>query len=339
MSDTRQDAAASVPTIDARRAAADARRRRVLGVGGGVATFVALVAVVIGSGFVIDAAAPGPDEVVREYLEAIAAGDATAANRLAPPGASPYGAMLSDDALAAADERISSIAVDPAVVARGSDRAEVTGSYELGGIRHPFSIDVNRHGWFGTDRSFGSRWSIADPLLAAVTVAAGTGTTLTIGTAAVTALGASVTLPLYPARYTLVDAGTELVAVEPLVLDAGAATATDAGTAARSATRNLLPALEAAVAERLAFCTTVTAPSTPACPFHAPVAGRVTWRLTTDPTVAIASLPTPDGTPGTVTIANGTAEFSVDGTTFSPVAVQATWSFTIVGDTVAVTPS
>ncbi|KAB1660256.1 hypothetical protein F8O01_02685 [Pseudoclavibacter chungangensis] len=339
MSDTMQELEASVRMSDAERAVVRTRRRRrLVRVGGGVAALVVFVAAVIGSGLVIDAAAPGPDEVVQEYLDAIAAGDATSANRLAPPGASPYGTMLSDDVLSSADERISSIVVDPADGAPGADRVDVTGSYELGGIRHPFSIGVDRLGWFGSDRSFGSHWSITEPLIASVSVTADAGTTLSIGTTSVSALRDSVTLPLYPARYSLLDTGSSLVAVDPLVLDAGAAGAVDAGSGARTATPELAPALEAAVAERIAFCTTVTDPSTPACPFQAPVTGNVTWRLAADPTVTITSLPTPDGTPGGVTLSGGTAEFSVDGTTFTPVPVQASWTFTITGDTVAVTP-
>lgn len=324
--------------LDERSLARARRRRRAVRVGVVGAVIVGVVAAVVGAGLVVDAAAPGPDEVVQEYLEAIAAGDASTANALAPPPTSVYDALLGDDALRTADERIAGITVQPTAITPGADSVEVQGTYTLGGALYPFVIGVDRVGLFGSDRTFGSRWRIGTPLIATVGLDAAAGATLTVGSATVTALRASVSLPLYPARYTISESGTDLVGVAPVQVDAGAAGELRVARGAETATPALVAALEAAVEERIVFCETVVDPATPACPFAAPVTSRVIWLVPASPEVTVTSLPTADGAPGRVSISNATAEYSTDGTTSTPVPMQAEWTFTIVGDRVALTP-
>lgn len=113
---------------------------------------------------------PDPTDVVTEYLEAIAAGDAATATQLDATGLNDVDrewadldTLRTDDVLAGA-ERITDVVVDPETT--GDDTAkQVSFSYELAGQQERSAIDVV---W---DED-AQKWQLADSLASPLTVLA-----------------------------------------------------------------------------------------------------------------------------------------------------------------------
>ena len=112
---------------------------------------------------------PDPTEVVVEYLEAIAAGDATTARELDATGIDDVDRRWADldtlrtDAVLAGAQRIENVTVDPdtatSVAAAGDpqDARQVTFTYELAGQQVSSALDVT---WNAED----DEWQLADSL-------------------------------------------------------------------------------------------------------------------------------------------------------------------------------
>jgi len=112
---------------------------------------------------------PDPTEVVTEYLEAIASGDATTARKLDATGIDDADRRWADletlrtDAVLAGAQRIENVTVDPdttrSVAAAGDpqDARQVTFTYELAGQQVSSALDVT---WNAED----DEWQLADSL-------------------------------------------------------------------------------------------------------------------------------------------------------------------------------
>lgn len=137
--------------------------RKVALIAGGCA-----VALLVASAIVIGQVngSRGPARAVREYVDLIARGDATAANALVDPG--PGRAFLSDEVLASASQRISVTEVygHDSTVEPG-ETAEATVRYELAGRSYAADLRVKRE-----PNSFGGleQWRVIDPLVVPVVV-------------------------------------------------------------------------------------------------------------------------------------------------------------------------
>lgn len=133
----------------------------------------------------------GPDDVVREYLEAIASGDAEAANALADPGIDePSEApLLTNAALATAVERPSDIVVEPDFenvdygepIGVGSV-VEVDASYLLGGARTDVTLEVERGADVAGFPFAEEQWTLRSGIVGRATIASTTDVDVTVST-------------------------------------------------------------------------------------------------------------------------------------------------------------
>ncbi|SDI61388.1 hypothetical protein SAMN05192558_106280 [Actinokineospora alba] len=122
-----------------------------------------LIACVIAIGQVNDSR--GPAQAVREYVDLIARGDATAANALVDPG--PDRAFLTDEVLAGSQRiKVTEVSGDDSGVEPGQT-AVATVRYELPGHSYSADLRVKRE-----PNSFGGleQWRVIDPLVVPVVV-------------------------------------------------------------------------------------------------------------------------------------------------------------------------
>ncbi|MGH3863927.1 hypothetical protein [Actinokineospora sp.] len=136
------------------------RRNALIAGGCAVALLIACVIVI---GQVNDSR--GPAQAVREYVDLIARGDATAANALVAPG--PDRAFLTDEVLAASQRiKVTEVIGHDSGVEPGQT-AVATVRYELPGRSYTTSLRVKRE-----PNSFGGleRWRVIDPLVVPVVV-------------------------------------------------------------------------------------------------------------------------------------------------------------------------
>jgi hypothetical protein len=136
-----------------------------------VVVLLLLVGGVVGTVLVTNRNQDAPVATVREYVDAIARGDATAANGAVDPktfadAVDP--ALLTDEVLAAATERITvgNAAVEPDAKL-GADVVEVRVEYSLGKTESDVVLRVERT---GTTAGLLDDWRVIDPLLVPVRI-------------------------------------------------------------------------------------------------------------------------------------------------------------------------
>ena len=138
---------------------------------GALVVAVLLVAGVTGGILVTDHNEDAPLDAVRAYVDAIARGDAAAANRLVDPkrfgdGVDPK--LLTDEVLGSAKERITVEEVELGFDADPSaDTVEVKVAYTLGKTRSDVILRAQRS---GTTAGVLHDWRVIDPLLAPVRI-------------------------------------------------------------------------------------------------------------------------------------------------------------------------
>jgi hypothetical protein len=215
-----------------------------------VVALVAACAVALGSGVAVGSAEATEEErpatVARRYVDAIAAGDANTANRLARVPAD-RAALLTDAALASAERIVvEHVRPEPRPTPASGGRATFAVSYVLGGSRHRGRVEVAKDA---------RGWHVARGLAVTVPALARKDTGVGIaGAAAPLAPG----LLAYPARYAL-TAGKRLFTLSG---DAVLTIADGRGTFGHDFTVRPSPAFAAevqhAVEARLAQCAALT---------------------------------------------------------------------------------
>ena len=213
------------------------RRRKPLLVAALVLAVLA-VAGVVGAVVVGKRNAGAPVAAVREYVDAIARGDAAAANALVDPRLAAAADvdldLLSNDMLAAAEHRIEidnvSI-IDPAVNPTEETEVVVGVDYRFGSEEHFAALRVERA---GTTAGVLDDWRVVEPLLAAVRVETNVPT---LGAARLGAVDIPVgsvfddrladRILVYPAVYSLRGATSRHFAAEPVAVAAHTADLTD----------------------------------------------------------------------------------------------------------------
>lgn len=166
-----------------------------------------------------------PVEAVREYLTAIAEGDAATANDLVDPAAFSKDidpALLTNDVLSAAEDHIVIRAIgrvaepDP-----GADTVEIGVLYAIPGTLPPDAarLRVQRTGIQDDGRE---TWRVLDPFLVPAVVGGTSGTTVTLGAVRIAATAADEdTMPVhyvYPANYALTADRSRYLAASGLSL-------------------------------------------------------------------------------------------------------------------------
>ncbi|MDO5053540.1 MAG: hypothetical protein Q4E05_11690 [Pseudoclavibacter sp.] len=159
-----------------------AKRRLFLALGVVGALVFAAIAVPIAIGAVNRA--NGPLAAVHQYLDAIAAGEASRANELVDPNVpNDQREFLTDETLAAATERIQVLDVREEQQGSGGDRSqdalrEITAVYRLGGVEHTAVLTTRR----GENTAiFFENWRVETPLVGAARIAAEVDGPYTIG--------------------------------------------------------------------------------------------------------------------------------------------------------------
>ena len=201
-----------------------------------------------------------PMTAVREYVDAIARGDATAANATVDPPKSVEGvdpALLTDQVLASAEERIT---VDKITAGTylGRDVVEFEVTYSLTGIPSYAEMRVERAGHFA---GVFEKWRVIDPLLAPVRIRTSEPglDTVTIGGVTVPARGEGLEPPekrlMYPGTYEVRGVQSRYLATEPGVIAVRHHSSTE-GTESPSVTKVVVyeatPELTSVVTTRLA---------------------------------------------------------------------------------------
>lgn len=135
---------------------------------GGLVGAGVLVLLIVGGAIALSLMnqARDPARLVEQYLALIADGRAEAANEMVDPGLSRQeSALLTDEVLAAAEERIEVIAVE--TVGRSGRGAEVSAVLRLDGVRfeQTFSVEPGPKEWLLLDT-----WVLEDSLAAPVTI-------------------------------------------------------------------------------------------------------------------------------------------------------------------------
>lgn len=186
-------------------------RRRIL-VGGGVLAGIALLAVAGSVTAGILNAGRAPDAVVRQYLERLALGDAEAAAAIVDPGVpNDKRILLSDQALHAADHRLTVTAVD--VTHETEASAIVTATLAVDGERFSHDFEVVRQ---PNELLVLNNWRLADPLLVPVHVTATASESALLGEVEIPAgSDGDDTLFAYPGTYTFTTPGSPYLRPRP----------------------------------------------------------------------------------------------------------------------------
>lgn len=244
---------------------------------------VLVVVGVTGGIVVVNHNADAPVAVVREYVEAIARGDATTANRLSDPrgfgkGVDP--ALLTDEVLRSAKQRIKVEKVDLYKGDLSSDVVEVQVEYSLG-ERYGATV-ILRAQRSGTTAGVFHEWRVIDPLLTLVQVEVSEPLldTASLGAATVPAGGRGGDWParrayVYPGVYELRGHESRYLTTRPqtvvAVHDGYDQRPSDAEEAARgSLVYQATPELTGIVADRLAKYVTACAAAAPKVPANCP---------------------------------------------------------------------
>ncbi|GAA1295223.1 hypothetical protein [Saccharothrix xinjiangensis] len=194
-------------------------RKRLL-VGWSVGLFA--VAVVAGWSLVSSHNEDVPVTAVREYVEAIARGDATRANGLVDPGTGDRTALLTDEVLSSARQRLVVGDVRTTSPQPWGEVVEVEVDWRLS--EPGFSSTRLRVQRTGAEFGVLDTWRVLDPLLASVVVETNEPRTSTarIGPATVPvgAPGHLRAVPAYPAVYEVRGIGSRYLAAEPTEVSA-----------------------------------------------------------------------------------------------------------------------
>lgn len=253
--------------------------RRALLIGAGAVA----VLVAAGIGVVIANSARTPEAAARGYLTAIVEGRAEAANELADPALpDERRVLLTDDALGAADERISDVSAELEQIDR-TGRAYVDVSYRLGEDRYEKRISLvkGQPDWLVLDR-----WEVQESLVEPVDLGVYGPGDITIGGQEIVLARNGVygraKVALYPGVYTVTPIQTRYLAAEPVtvrVSEKGVPT-TDVEF---SPTAQLESTAASAIDALLARCVDAADDGAPAgCPFRSetrPDGTAVTWEI------------------------------------------------------------
>jgi hypothetical protein len=255
------------------------RRRKPLLVAALVLAVLA-VAGVVGAVVVGNRNAGAPVAAVREYLDAIARGDAAAANALVDPKLAATDVdldLLSNDMLAAAEHRIEidHLGIDPAVDPTEETEVVVMVDYRLGSEQSFTTLRVERA---GTTAGLLDDWRVVEPLLAAVTVETNVPTlgparlgAVDVPTGSVYEDDVADRILVYPAVYPVRGARSRHVVAEPVVVAAQPADLADPRFDANvqvdyGPTDELLAQTTTRTDTQAAECATGSAPADARCP-------------------------------------------------------------------------
>jgi hypothetical protein len=165
---------------------------------GSVAALVLAVVAVVAHG-VVERRAYGPGTAAQAYLDALAAGDATAAAGLVDPDVDEAQRwLLTDAALAAATALPTDVRVD--AVTEDDGTATVDASFAVAGVREQVALSLTRDGTTGL---LFDRWRLDTPVVQSVelVVPPGTDVVRVAGVDVDLHGGDQVFLPAYPGRY------------------------------------------------------------------------------------------------------------------------------------------
>ncbi|MGK9146509.1 hypothetical protein KXS11_02630 [Plantibacter flavus] len=283
-------------------------------IAGGALVLIAAAAITVS---VLNTTAFGPQAKVQDYLKAIAAGDAKLANSLVAPDPSIVGsddpaeddatddadadaeapaavdpkALLTNEVLKAADERIKNPQVGRVSSRNGEARVEVT--YELGGKRYEDSVSLKSE---GKQFLFFDQWKLDSSLVGSINVYTGLGSTA-FSVNGINFDGATdESLFAYPAVYTIAPPESKYLAGDSQTVTLTSYTAgegsafIDINVTATEALTTEVTAQVVAMIEKCLDATTLDTtcgvmPTWQQEQFTS--VGPVTWTLTSPPTVEV----------------------------------------------------
>ncbi|PPF47166.1 hypothetical protein C5B85_02525 [Pseudoclavibacter sp. AY1F1] len=351
--------------VEARPLSAQAKRRLRL------AGILTVVAVLVGTGAAIAVTTANTQRSAvaqaREYMDAIAAGNATRANGLVDPNVeTSLRDYVSDEMLASATERITVLDVvetelRPAdsdagwfgeaveqTPATGRETQNVQVTYRLGGITETAVLVAER---VDNELLVLERWRVITPLVFESAAGSSHAVDMTIGSVTVTPGRVEsstwegnqpvswVPFTAYPGIYPVT--GTEStfysVASEPVRVGQPVEQFVPDRNVVYTPTESLETAVQAAVTQKIDECAASTAASTEGCPFGTYIynsSTTVTWSVASYPTVTMSK------NSNSFEVEDGMASYSYSGSSGRAVTgsdtIWGTGTFTVDGDVVTI---
>ncbi|CAG7843997.1 hypothetical protein USB125703_00215 [Pseudoclavibacter triregionum] len=296
-----------------------------------------------------------PEAAVRQYVQAIADGDAESANHMVDPNIpSEARGYLTNDMLASATERIEIVSVKEADKGSGDQRA-VTVEYRLGGVAYSATVNVERG-----SKEYGllDTWRILTPLVGTGHIASNVPGPVTVGSSSVeftesdktstpistylpsaaastssssstsgtTQYAYASTISAYPAIYPVSTPANNYftyTAVPLTVIDSASRSTGSSGESASgggvvaTATSALQAKVDEAVHAHLDECVKSTSSRPSGCGFSTYTGNDkpVTWTVVSYPTATITS-------PSSFTLKGGEVRYTYDYTSFTTTKQQ-----------------
>lgn len=303
----------------------------------------------------------------REYMDAIAAGQASRANELVDPNMeTSQRGYVSDEMLASATERITVLdvtetdlspadsdanwfgaAVEP-TAATGRQTQNVQVTYRLGGLTETAVLVAER---VENELLVLERWQIITPLVFESAAGSSHAFDMTIGSVPVTPGRVEsstwegnqpvswVPFTAYPGIYPVAGSESEFysVSTEPVRVGQPVEETVPDRNVVYTPTEALETAVETAVTQKIDECAASTAASTDGCPFGTYVSTpntAVSWSVASYPTVSMST------TSNTFEVEDGMASYEYSGNRGRAITgsdtIWGTGSFTVDGDVVTV---
>lgn len=353
------------PAAEARRLSSQAKKRLRLA---GIMTVIAVL-VVTGAAIAVTTVNTqrGAVAQAREYLDAIAAGQASRANELVDPNMeTSQRGYVSDEMLASATERITVLdvtetdlspadsdanwfgaAVEP-TAATGRQTQNVQVTYRLGGLTETAVLVAER---VENELLVLERWQIITPLVFESAAGSSHAFDMTIGSVPVTPGRVEsstwegnqpvswVPFTAYPGIYPVAGSESEFysVSTEPVRVGQPVEETVPDRNVVYTPTEALETAVETAVTQKIDECAASTAASTDGCPFGTYVSTpntAVSWSVASYPTVSMST------TSNTFEVEDGMASYEYSGNRGRAITgsdtIWGTGSFTVDGDVVTV---
>ena len=280
---------AVVTSVPERQLSARGRKRLLVS----LAVIGAVAVLAVGSAITVNAVKPGPDQPVKEYVQALVDGDARKAMEILDPDVpNEERTLLTNEILGAAENRIDGYSIISSKVS--GESAQVRAELRQDGRKYEQTFTLTKN----QPELLNDHWKLEAFPLQHVTVSADApvsavsvnGVTVASGQNPATALGTNISLPAFPGSYSvgLPDSEKYLSAEEQQVVVSGGSLPQAPETVRLTVTASdaLVAETSRQVTAALAACEKSTDLEPEGCPFSWFAFGdvrNVKWSVTTDP--------------------------------------------------------